>query len=146
MPKPPSRDPTSVPRSPKNSRKTPLKIPEQPPPPSAIGTNVHSAVAGCEMAKLRKRTKKNASRTPSEDFMRANSLGLADTNLSDKAMALNIDNDILASEVQKLGHRLDSLKNIFAPPPEKPIEGPTLGANMPAKKRKREESADQSAQ
>ena len=234
-----------------------LKLPKQPRPPrppGTMGTNVHSAVAGIstsnalsllspppvdakpgsihapwmrltewEMAKLRKRMKKNAIWTPSETMIRrelslagrgpdsykstksrcdaagedfidddnianaprgkplvpgeisADSLGLADTNLSNRGMALNIAKkekrekmareqaDILASEAQKLGHRLDSLKNIFAPPPEKSIESPTISANLlknkevpkkktvpeekpkevaktPGKKRKRDES------
>lgn len=251
-----SRKPTRI-RPPKPPKVPKLKLPKQPRPPrppGAMGTNVHSAVAGIstsnalsllspppadakpgsmhapwmrltewEMAKLRKRMKKNAIWTPSETMIRrelslagrgpdnykstkskcdaagedfidddnianaprgkqlvpgeisADSLGLADTNLSNRGMALNIAKkekrekmareqaDILASEAQKLGHRLDSLKNIFAPPPEKPIESPVLSANMPkakeapkkktaaeekpkevtkasAKKRKREES------
>lgn len=226
------------------------KPPRPPRPPGAMGTNVHSAVAGIstsnalsllspppadakpgsihapwmrltewEMAKLRKRMKKNAIWTPSETMIRrelslagrgpdnykstkskcdaagedfidddnianaprnkilvpgeisADSLGLADTNLSNRGMALNIAKkekrekmareqaDILASEAQKLGHRLDSLKNIFDQPHERAIESPTLTVNVPkgpkkktvpeerpkevtktpAKKRKREE-------
>lgn len=251
-----SRKPARI-RPPKVPKVPKLKLPKQPRPPrppGAMGTNVHSAVAGIstsnalsllspppadakpgsihapwmrltewEMAKLRKRMKKNAIWTPSETMIRrelslagrgpdnykstkskcdaagedfvdddnianaprgkplvpgeisADSLGLADTNLSNRGMALNIAKkekrekmareqaDILASEAQKLGHRLDSLKNIFAPPPEKPTESPTLNANIPkakeaskkktapeekpkevpktpAKKRKREES------
>lgn len=251
-----SRKPARI-RLPKAPKVPKLKLPKQPRPPrppGAMGTNVHSAVAGIstsnalsllspppadakpgsihapwmrltewEMAKLRKRMKKNAIWTPSETMIRrelslagrgpdnykstkskcdaagedfidddnianaprgkplvpgeisADSLGLADTNLSNRGMALNIAKkekrekmareqaDILASEAEKLGRRLDSLKNIFAAPPEKPIESPTLSINMPkakeapkkkvapeekpkeatktpAKKRKREES------
>ena len=251
-----SRKPGRI-RPPKPPKAPKLKLPKPPRPPrppGAMGTNVHSAVAGIstsnalsllspppadakpgsihapwmrltewEMAKLRKRMKKNAIWTPSETMIRrelslagrgpdnykstkskcdvageefidednianaprgkplvpgeisADSLGLADTNLSNRGMALNIAKkekrekmareqaDILASEAQKLGHRLDSLKNIFAPIPEKTIESPTLSAKLPkakdstkkrtapeekpsevtktpAKKRKREES------
>ena len=251
-----SRKPGRI-RPPKPPKVPKLKLPKPPRPPrppGTMGTNVHSAVAGIstsnalsllsppptdakpgsihapwmrltewEMAKLRKRMKKNAIWTPSETMIRrelslagrgpdnykstkskcdaagedfidddnianaprgkalvpgeisADSLGLADTNLSNRGMALNIAKkekrekmareqaDILASEAQKLGHRLDSLKNIFAPPPDKPIESPTLSAIIPkakeapkkktaaeekpkeitktsAKKRKREES------
>ncbi len=251
-----SRKPGRIrpPKAPKVPKPKLPKPPRPPRPPGAMGTNVHSAVAGIstsnalsllspppadakpgsihapwmrltewEMAKLRKRMKKNAIWTPSETMIRrelslagrgpdnykstkskcdaageefidddnianaprgkalvpgeisADSLGLADTNLSNRGMALNIAKkekrekmareqaDILASEAQKLGSRLDSLKNIFAAPPERPVESPTLGANMlkaketakkktaseerpkeitktPAKKRKREES------
>ena len=218
-----SRKPGRI-RTPKAPKVPKLKLPKQPRPPrppGTMGTNVHSAVAGIstsnalsllspppadakpgsihapwmrltewEMAKLRKRMKKNAIWTPSETMIRrelslagrgpdnykstkskcdaagedfidddnianaprgkalvpgeisADSLGLADTNLSNRGMALNIAKkekrekmareqaDLLASEAQKLGHRLDSLKNIFAPPPEKPIESPTLSANI----------------
>ena len=251
-----SRKPGRI-RPPKPPKVPKLKLPKPPRPPrppGAMGTNVHSAVAGIstsnalsllspppadakagsthapwmrltewEMAKLRKRMKKNAIWTPSETMIRrelslagrgpdnykstkskcdaagedfidddnianaprgkplvpgeisADSLGLADTNLSNRGMALNIAKkekrekmareqaDILASEAQKLGHRLDSLKNIFAPPPERPIENPMPSAHIPkakeapkkktvaeeklkevakasAKKRKREES------
>lgn len=251
-----SRKPGRI-RTPKAPKVPKLKLPKQPRPPrppGTMGTNVHSAVAGIstsnalsllspppadakpgsihapwmrltewEMAKLRKRMKKNAIWTPSETMIRrelslagrgpdnykstkskcdaagedfvdddnianaprgkalvpgeisADSLGLADTNLSNRGMALNIAKkekrekmareqaDILASEAQKLGHRLDSLKNIFATPPEKPIESSLSTAHMlkakdapkkktiseekpkevtktPAKKRKREES------
>lgn len=251
-----SRKPGRI-RTPKAPKVPKLKLPKQPRPPrppGTMGTNVHSAVAGIstsnalsllspppadakpgsihapwmrltewEMAKLRKRMKKNAIWTPSETMIRrelslagrgpdnykstkskcdaagedfvdednianaprgkalvpgeisAETLGLADTNLSNRGMALNIAKkekrekmareqaDILASEAQKLGHRLDSLKNIFATPPEKPIESSFSTANMlkakdapkkktiseekpkevtktPAKKRKREES------
>ena len=250
-----SRKPGRI-RTPKAPKVPKLKLPKQPRPPrppGTMGTNVHSAVAGIstsnalsllspppadakagsehapwmrltewEMAKLRKRMKKNAIWTPSETMIRrelslagrgpdnykstklkcdatgedfvddanianaprgkalvpgeisADSLGLADTNLSNRGMALNIAKkekrekmareqaDILASEAQKLGHRLDSLKNIFASPPEKPIENAALSTNIlkakeapkkktseekhkeiaktPAKKRKRDES------
>ena len=251
-----SRKPGRI-RTPKAPKVPKLKLPKQPRPPrppGTMGTNVHSAVAGIstsnalsllspppadakpgsihapwmrltewEMAKLRKRMKKNAIWTPSETMIRrelslagrgpdnykstkakcdaagedfidddnianaprgkalvpgeisADSLGLADTNLSNRGMALNIAKkekrekmareqaDILASEAQKLGHRLDSLKNIFASPPEKPLESPILSASTlkakeapkkktiseekskeatktPARKRKREES------
>lgn len=222
-----SRKPGRI-RPPKTPKLPKLKLPKQPRPPrppGTMGTNVHSAVAGIstsnalsllspppadskpgsahapwmrltewEMAKLRKRMKKNAIWTPSETMIRrelslagrgpdnykstkskcdaagenfidddnianaprnkqlvpgeisADSLGLADTNLSNRGMALNIAKkekrekmareqaDILASEAQKLGHRLDSLKNIFAPPPEKPIKSPILSANIPKAK------------
>ena len=218
-----SRKPGRI-RPPKPPKVPKLKLPKPPRPPrppGAMGTNVHSAVAGIstsnalsllspppadakpgsihapwmrltewEMAKLRKRMKKNAIWTPSETMIRrelslagrgpdnykstkskcdtageefidddnianaprgkalvpgeisADSLGLADTNLSNRGMALNIAKkekrekmareqaDILASEAQKLGHRLDSLKNIFAAPPEKLIESPTLSASL----------------
>lgn len=251
-----SRKPGRI-RPPKPPKIPKLKLPKQPRPPrppGAMGTNVHSAVAGIstsnalsllspppadakpgsmhapwmrltewEMAKLRKRMKKNAIWTPSETMIRrelslagrgpdnykttkskcdatgeefidddniadaprnkilvpgeisADSLGLADTNLSNRGMALNIAKkekrekmareqaDILASEAEKLGHRLDSLKNIFAQPPEKTIESSNLSPEAskakdiskkkttseaklkdinktPAKKRKREES------
>ena len=222
-----SRKPARM-RPPKPPKVPKLRLPKQPRPPrppGTMGTNVHSSVAGIstsnalsllspppadakpgtihapwmrltewEMAKLRKRMKKNAIWTPSETMIRrelslagrgpdnykstkskcdagsedfidddnianaprgkalvpgeisADSLGLADTNLSNRGMALNIAKkekrekmareqaDILASEAQKLGHRLDSLKNIFAPLPEKPIESPTLSANTPKAK------------
>ena len=218
-----SRKPGRI-RTPKAPKLPKLKLPKQPRPPrppGTMGTNVHSAVAGIstsnalsllspppadakagsihapwmrltewEMAKLRKRMKKNAIWTPSETMIRrelslagrgpdnykstkakcdaagedfidddnianaprgkplvpgeisADSLGLADTNLSNRGMALNIAKkekrekmareqaDILASEAQKLGHRLDSLKNIFASPPEKPLESSTLSTSM----------------
>ena len=251
-----SRKPGRIrpPKPPKVPKLKLPKLPRPPRPPGTMGTNVHSAVAGIstsnalsllspppadakpgslhapwmrltewEMAKLRKRMKKNAIWTPSETMIRrelslagrgpdnykstkskcdaagedfidddnianaprnkqlvpgeisADSLGLADTNLSNRGMALNIAKkekrekmareqaDILASEAQKLGHRLDGLKNIFAPPPERSIESPVLSAQIPkakeaskrktisddktkefakasAKKRKREES------
>ena len=198
-----------------------------PPPADAKPGSIHAPwmrLTEWEMAKLRKRMKKNAIWTPSETMIRrelslagrgpdnykstkarcdaagedfidddniasaprgkalvpgeisADSLGLADTNLSNRGMALNIAKkekrekmareqaDILASEAQKLGHRLDSLKNIFAAPPEKLIESPSLNASIlkakeapkkkslseeklkettktSAKKRKREESS-----
>lgn len=222
-----SRKPGRI-RPPKPPKIPKLKLPKQPRPPrppGAMGTNVHSAVAGIstsnalsllspppadakpgsmhapwmrltewEMAKLRKRMKKNAIWTPSETMIRrelslagrgpdnykttkskcdasgeefvdddniadaprnkvlvpgeisADSLGLADTNLSNRGMALNIAKkekrekmareqaDILASEAEKLGHRLDSLKNIFAQPPEKPIESPSLSPDIPKAK------------
>lgn len=74
--------------------------------------------------------------------MSVDSLSLADTNLSSRGMAVHImkekrqntareQADFLASEAQKLGHRLGSLQNIFAPPLEQAVENPTASAHVP---------------
>ncbi len=68
---------------------------------------------------------------------------IADTNLSNSAMALHIAKkektenaareqaDVLASEGQKFGHPLHSFQNIFTSPFWNPIENPTAKIHMP---------------
>lgn len=70
-------------------------------------------------------------------------LSTADTDLSNSAMTLRIARrkkrestareqvDIIASDAQRLSHRLQPLKNIFASPPENPIGSLTASAHMP---------------